>query len=351
MKKAALVIGARPQFIKAAPLIIEMGRFFEIVLIHTGQHYDFMMSENFFRELDLPEPNYHLNLGSKTSGRVTGEIIAALESVYDFEKPDFVMVVGDTDSTLAGAVSAAQLGLRIVHVEAGVRSKDQKLPEQINRVATDSISDCFFCPTPSAVKNLSNEGKSLNVYDTGDIIYDSLRLIEGTIPDNPAITVELPEKFILMTLHRAEAVDNEMNLKSVLSSLESSPFPVIFPVHPRTAKMMEYFKLENEISPNVLMLDPAGYADLLSLIRLSEFVITDSGGVQREAVFLNKPVYIPRPETEWVDFEKLKRVKVVGYDFDFSNERFEIEKPDDELSHLLRPSAGKMIEILKSVFL
>ncbi len=350
MIKAALVIGARPQFIKAAPLITEMGRFFETVLIHTGQHYDFMMSENFFEELDLPEPHYHLNLETRTPARLTGEIIAGLESIYNFEKPDIVLVIGDTNSTLAGAVSAAQLGLRICHVEAGVRSKDQKLPEQINRVVTDSISDCFFCPAPAAVSNLKAEGKITDVYDTGDIIYDCLRLIENRIPDKPSISVELPDSFALMTLHRAEAVDNIKHLKSILSSLGSSPLPIIFPAHPRTAKMIDYFDLSEEIPRNVRMLAPVGYADLLSLVRLSDFVITDSGGVQREAVYLNKPVFIPRPETEWVDFEKLKRIVVVGYDFDLTGLVPETADSGDELSYLLRPSTDNMIGILKSLF-
>jgi len=350
MKKAALVIGARPQFIKAAPLINEMGRFFKTVIIHTGQHYDFMMSENFFNELDLPHPHYHLNIESKSPGRFTGEAIAALESVYDFEKPDFVLVVGDTNSTLAGAVSAAHAGMHVVHVEAGVRSRDPGLPEQINRLVTDSVSSCFLCPAPSAVENLRNEGRVAHIYDTGDIIYDSLRLIESRIPARPTLDAEIPEKFVLMTLHRAEAVDNRENLSLILSSLESSPWPVIFPIHPRTAKMIEYFDLENAVPRNVRRVDPVGYADLLSLLRLSELVVTDSGGVQREAVFLRKPACIPRPETEWIDFEKLNKVRVVGYDFDLSRISFENEDPDSTLSYLLRPASGNMIEILRSVF-
>jgi UDP-N-acetylglucosamine 2-epimerase len=350
MKKAALVIGARPQFIKAAPLIIEMGRFFETMIVHTGQHYDFMMSENFFAELDLPRPDYHLNLDAKTTGKQTGEMIAGLESIFGFEKPEFVVVIGDTNSTLSGAISAAQLGLPIAHVEAGVRSKNNKLPEQINRVVTDSISDCFFCPAPTAVENLRKEGKAENVFDTGDIIYDSLRLVEDKIPDLPSVPIELPEHFVLMTLHRAESVDIRENLKDILDSLESSPYPVIFPVHPRTAKMIDYFNLEGEVPEKVRRISPIGYIDLLSLIRLSEFVVTDSGGVQREAVFLGKPAFVPRPETEWVDFERLKRIKVVGYRFDLSNLHDIIKGSDDELSCLLRRSAIKMTEILQSVF-
>jgi UDP-N-acetylglucosamine 2-epimerase len=349
MKKAALIAGARPQFIKAAPLIMEMGRFFETVLIHTGQHYDFMMSGKFFEELELPPPDYHLNLDPRSPAKMTGGMIAGLESIYDFEKPDFVVVIGDTNSTLAGAISAAHFGLKIAHVEAGVRSRDKKLPEQINRVATDSISDYFFCPTPTAVDNLAHEGIRDNVFDTGDIIYDCLRQIEGKIPDRPSLPVEIPEKFVLLTLHRAEAVDNKENLSSIMRSLESSPYPVIFPVHPRTARMIEHYGLEDSIPRNLRRTDPVGYADLLSLVRLAEIVITDSGGVQREAVFLDKPVYIPRPETEWTDFEKLKRIEVVGYIFDLSDLNFTNAGSEKELSYLLRPSSAGIAETLNSI--
>lgn len=350
MKKAALVIGARPQFIKAAPLVNEMGRFFRTVIIHTGQHYDFMMSENFFEELDLPRPDYHLNIDATSPGRFTGEAIAGLESIYDYEKPDLVLVIGDTNSTLAGAVAAAQNGLFVVHIEAGVRSRDPKLPEQINRLVTDSVSDCYMCPTPAAAENLKNEGKKSNIHDTGDIIYDSLRLIEGRIAGKPSIPVDLPDRYVLMTLHRAEAVDNRENLNYILSSLESSPWPVIFPVHPRTTKMIDYFGLENAVPGKVRRIDPVGYADLLALIKLSESVVTDSGGVQREAVFLNKAVCIPRPETEWVDFERLKKVHVVGYNFDLTDINSGEDDSPDALSYLLRPASGKMIEILRSLF-
>lgn len=350
MKKAALVVGARPQFIKAAPLINVMRRSFQTVLIHTGQHYDFMMSGNFFKELDLPRPDYHLNLEFRSPGKMTGNIIAGLESIFEFEKPDFVVVIGDTNSTLAGAISAAHLRLRIAHIEAGVRSIDAKLPEQINRVVTDAISDCFFCPTPTAVENLKNEGKLDNIFDTGDIIYDCLRLIENNIPDRPSVDVDIPQRFALMTLHRAEAVDNKPNLSTIMKSLESSPYPVIFTIHPRTAKMIEYFELENSIPKNVTRIEPVGYANLLSLIKSSEFVITDSGGVQRESVFLDKPVCVPRPETEWIDFVNLGRVKVTGYNFDLSNLHFEKVDAGDELSALLKPASINIAELLKAVF-
>ena len=348
--KAALVIGARPQFIKAAPLILEMGRFFNVVLIHTGQHYDFMMSDNFFSELNLPLPDFHLNCNGRSAGKVIGQMISDLESVYEFEKPDLVVVIGDTNSTLAGSLAAAHGSLPICHVEAGVRSKNQKLPEQINRVVTDSISDYFLCPTSSSVNNLKNEGKTDNIHDTGDIIYDCLRLMEKRIPDRPSIQIDIPDNFVLVTIHRAEAVDNKNNLENILHSLGTSPIPVIFPAHPRTAKMIDNFHLKNELPQNVILTEPIGYLDLLSLIRLSDIVITDSGGVQREAVFLNKIALIPRPETEWVEFEQMNCLKVVGYEFDVAEFESIKSKAGEDLTQLLRPSAKNMAEILTSLF-
>ncbi len=348
MKKAALVVGARPQFIKAAPLIAEMGRFFEVILIHTGQHYDFMMSETFFNELDIPSPDYHLEINHGSAGKQTGEMIQRLEPIFDFERPDFVIVIGDTNSTLAGALAAAQQRLPLVHIEAGVRSKDEKLQEQINRKVTDSISDLFLCPSPSAVENLRREGKTEKVFDTGDILYDSLRLIENKIPSDLALSIDLPDKFVLMTLHRAEAVDNLENFKRVLSSLETSPFPIVFPVHPRTAKMITNFGLDESLSQKLLRINPLGFIDLLGLIKKSEFVITDSGGVQRESVFLNKTVFVARPESEWIDLQNMNMIRVVGYDFDLSKEDYSGSDLKSELKHLLRPSSKRMIEVLES---
>ncbi|MEE9552885.1 MAG: UDP-N-acetylglucosamine 2-epimerase (non-hydrolyzing) [candidate division Zixibacteria bacterium] len=348
MKKAALIVGARPQFIKSAPLILELGRFYKTVLIHTGQHFDFSMSELFFDELKLPTPDYHLNTTGGSSGRQTAKMIEGLESVLAFEKPDFSVVVGDTNSTLAGAVVSAKLNIPIVHVEAGVRSKDKNLPEQINRVVTDSIADCFLCPTQSAVENLKKEGKVGNLYDTGDIIYDCLRIFEKNIPQKPSIGMDLPDRFILATLHRAEAVDNPDNLSSILRSLSLSSLPIILPLHPRTSKMIDRFDMRNLITDNILAIEPVGYLDILSLLKSCEYVVTDSGGVQREAVFLGKGVILPRPETEWIEFVESGWIKVRGYDFEmdgtFDTSAF------DCVENLLRPAAAEMIEKLKDLF-
>lgn len=347
MKKAALIVGARPQFIKVAPLIKELGRFYQLVLIHTGQHYDFAMSENFFRQLNIPDPDYHLDIQSGKPGQQTGRMIEGLESVLSFERPDFAIVIGDTNSTLAGAIAATKLAIPLVHVEAGVRSVDKFLPEQINRVMTDSIADCFLCPNQSSADNLAKEGKSGNVFVTGDIIYDCLRIYEGMIPDKLQIP-DIPDKFALATLHRAEAVDNAENLKHVLDSLNSSPIPVIFPLHPRTRKMIARFNLENSIPDNTHIVEPVGYLEILRLLQVCEFVITDSGGIQREAVYYKKRVILPRPETEWVELSDSGWVTIASYDFPIlellgKNTR---ELPDG----YMKPSAVEMVEKMRAIF-
>jgi len=348
MKKNALIVGARPQFIKTAPLIAELMRNYVTILIHTGQHFDFSMSEKFFEELDLPDPDYHLNTPSGSTGRQTGRIIAGLESVLEFEKPDFTIVVGDTNSTLAGAVASAKQGIPLVHVEAGVRSKNKNIPEQINRVMTDSVSDCFLCPSPSSVENLAKEGKTDGVYDTGDIIYDCLRGFEKKIPEIPELAIDIPSEFALATLHRADAVDNSENLKVILKSLASSPIPVIFPIHPRTRKMIDRFGLTGDIPEHVKVIDPIGYLSLLSCLRACEFVITDSGGVQREAVYLGKRVILPRDETEWIELQESGWVHVAGYNFRVTEI---LEKsPGPYPKFLFRPAAAEMIDRVRSNF-
>jgi UDP-GlcNAc3NAcA epimerase len=349
MKKAALVVGARPQFIKTAPLIQELGRFFSMVLIHTGQHYDFSMSGIFFEELQLPLPDYHLEAHGGTHGQQTGRMLSGLDSVLSFEKPDIVVVVGDTNSTLAGALAAAKLKIPVVHVEAGVRSKDRQLPEQINRVVTDSIADCMLCPVPSAVENLNREGRFENVVDAGDIIYDCLRMFERHIPERPDLSLDLPEEFILATIHRAEAVDHENQLKNILFSLATSSCAVVFPAHPRTRKMISRFGLESDLPDNIMLTDPVGYVDLLSLLKLARFTVTDSGGVQREAAYFGKRAFVARPETEWRELEKSGCAKVVGYKFDLkevggrTNGKF-------DFSTMIRPASKAMAEFVDTLY-
>jgi UDP-N-acetylglucosamine 2-epimerase len=348
MKKAALIIGARPQFIKIAPLVRDLGRFFRIVLVHTGQHYDFSMSDTFFNELDLPAPDYHLDIVPSGRSRQTGRMIEGLQSVLAYEKPLYSIVVGDTDSTLAAALASVRLGIPIVHVEAGVRSKDKNLPEQINRVVTDSVADCFLCPTPISAENLKKEGKSRNIFDTGDVIYDCLRLFEDRIPDSPSINIELPEKYVLVTLHRAEAVDSNESLSAILNSLGTSPHDVVFPVHPRTRKMMDRFGLDGSLPGNVMMTEPLGYLDLLSLLKSCEYVVSDSGGVQREAAFLGKRTVVPRPETEWRELEDSGWVRVAKYEFDLQTA---FDGPvKRNLENIMRPASIEMTRILRDLY-
>jgi UDP-N-acetylglucosamine 2-epimerase len=276
-------------------------------------------------------------------------MIKGLEDVLLFEKPDLVIVVGDTNSTLAGAISTAKLGLPLAHVEAGVRAKDHKLPEQINRVITDSVADYFLCPTPSSVDNLKQEGKSEHIFDTGDVIYDCLRLYERHIPDASASISNLPDKFALATIHRAEAVDNKENLQNILCSLGTTPMQVVFPVHPRTRKRMQTFGLADKIPTNLIITNPVGYLEILSLIKRSNMVITDSGGIQRESIFLGKPVILARPETEWLELEKSGWLKVFGYTFDLSHKiQFPKEK-SREIEHLMRPASANIARILSGL--
>jgi UDP-GlcNAc3NAcA epimerase len=349
MKKAALVVGARPQFIKTAPLIIELGRFFHVVLINTGQHYDYAMSELFFQELHIPGPDYHLGATARTAGQQIGRMIENLEHVLSYENPDLVIVVGDTNTTLSGAIITSRLNMPLAHVEAGVRAKNKHLPEQVNRVVTDSIADYFLCPTPSAVDNLRREGKTDHIYDTGDVIYDCLRQFEKYIPEKPSIINDLPDKFILSTIHRAEAVDNLDNLKQLIRSLSTADFPIIFPVHPRTRKMLQSFGLLETIPRQLILIEPLGYLDILSLIKRSELVVTDSGGVQREAIFLHKHVIVARPETEWIELEKSGWLKVMGYSFDLSMNNSGFNPVDDDLKHLNRPASKNIAEILNRI--
>jgi UDP-N-acetylglucosamine 2-epimerase len=349
MKKAALVVGTRPQFVKTAPLIYELGRFFQMVLIHTGQHFDFMMSENFFGELKMPNPDYHLEAVESGQGRGIGRMIDPLESILSFENPDIVVVVGDTNSTLAGALAAVRLRLPLAHVEAGVRSKDKKLPEQINRVMTDAVADYFLCPTPSAVENLSREEKREHIHDTGDVIYDCLRLFIDKVPEKPFGINSLPDSFALATIHRAEAVDNRDNLAAVFDSLRSTDLPIIFPAHPRTIKRIDAFKLREKMPRNIILTGPVSYIDILSLIKRSQYVITDSGGIQREAIYLGKPTVVARPETEWRELEEYRWLKVAGYSFDLSNGVNTAPIDRERLKYLTRPASSDIARILAGV--
>ena len=298
------IVGARPQFIKMAIVCRAAGELkVDHTIIHTGQHYDADMSDVFFRELDIPAPHYHLGVGSASHGAQTGEMIKKLEPVLLEVKPDWVVLYGDTNSTLAGAVVAAKLGLRTAHVEAGLRSFNRRMPEEINRIVADHLSDLLLCPTETAIENLRSEGLSARAIFTGDVMYDAALVFrEKAERERSAFASKwLNGKFGLATVHRAENTDDPIRLGSILAALEqisASICPVVLPVHPRTRDRLKQMNWHPE---NITMIGPVSYFEMLLLEGNSRFILTDSGGVQKEAYFLRTPCITLREETEWVE--------------------------------------------------
>ena len=296
------VVGARPQFIKAAPVSRQLRRQHQEVLLHTGQHYDHGMSQVFFDDLGSPLPDVNLGIGSATHGRQTGQMLAGIESVLLEEQPDWMLVYGDTNSTLAGALAAAKLHVPVGHVEAGLRSFNRAMPEEINRVLTDHVADLLFCPTETGVSNLAVEGIAAGVHNTGDVMLDAVLHYASIAEERSTILDELalePRSFLLATIHRPCNTDRTENLRAVLEALSQVGETVIFPVHPRTSKMMHAEELS--VSASVRLIEPVGYLDMLQLERNARLILTDSGGVQKEAYFLAVPCVTLRQETEWVE--------------------------------------------------
>lgn len=342
--KVTHIVGARPQFIKYFPISSAIKKFnghfpencIKDILIHTGQHYDYAMSEIFFNKFGIKEPDYHLGVGSGTHGEQTGKIIQKVEEVLINEKPDIVLVYGDTNSTLGGALAAAKLQIPVAHVEAGLRSFDKSMPEEINRILTDHVSTFLFCPSKTAVKNLMNEGfknllyggeilpmdycsqgtdvgitkKDSNnpfVLNIGDVMYDILIYAIEIAEKHPIILEQLqliPKSYYLLTLHRAENTDNVEKLEEIIDFVNdmSGGKDVIFPIHPRTKKIYENTK--KKFAVNVRIIDPVDYFDMLQLLKESIHVLTDSGGLQKEAYWLKVPCITLRRETEWVETVK-----------------------------------------------
>lgn len=300
--KILTVVGARPQFIKAAAVSRVMREKHEEILVHTGQHYDENMSKIFFEELQIPKPDYNLEVGSGTHGKQTGQMLISLEEIYMKEKPDAVLVYGDTNSTFAGALCASKLLIPVAHVEAGLRSFNMNMPEEQNRILTDHISKVLFAPTDTAVKNLKNEGVTDRVYNVGDVMYDAVLHFKGLAEKKSNLTERLSlkgEKYILTTIHRAENTNDIERLKSIVEALNECGKQVILPLHPRTKKYMESYSLN--FSNNVKIIDPVGYLEMIDLEMNAEKIVTDSGGVQKEAFFMHKPCITMRDETEWVE--------------------------------------------------
>ncbi|WP_292366042.1 MULTISPECIES: non-hydrolyzing UDP-N-acetylglucosamine 2-epimerase [unclassified Methanoculleus] len=302
--KIASIVGARPQFIKCAPVSRELRKEHEEVLVHTGQHYDHGMSEVFFEELRIPKPDYNLGIGSGTHGRQTGAMLGAIEDVLEKEMPDVVLVYGDTNSTLAGALAAAKLHIPVAHVEAGLRSFDRRMPEEVNRVLTDHASDLLFCPTETAVANLAAEGVTKGVFLVGDVMLDAMNYNRGIAEERSRILEDIgvePGDYLVVTVHRPSNTDSPEKMAAILGALGEADRSVVFPVHPRTRKYLAGYGLLTKMSENVRLIEPLGYLDMIRLIGHAEKILTDSGGVQKEAYMLGVPCITLRENTEWVE--------------------------------------------------
>ena len=303
--KCLTIIGARPQFVKAAVVSRAFAKAgnIEEVIVHTGQHFDDNMSEVFFQEMSIPKPKYNLGISGLTHGAMTGRMMEQIEAVMLTERPDWVLVYGDTDSTLAGALAASKLHLRLAHVEAGLRSFNMQMPEEINRILTDRVSDLLFCPTQTAIDNLRREGYDhigTEIVRTGDVMYDAALFYSQSA--RPPQT-ELPEHFILCTLHRAENTDTPEILHFLMTALEEASkreLPVVLPLHPRTRAKLDAMGYDRTASP-VRFIEPVGYFEMVWLLQHCSLVMTDSGGVQKEAFFFRRPCVTLRNETEWVE--------------------------------------------------
>ena len=321
--KIVTIVGARPQFVKAAAVSRALATFneqsnnlsFEEQIVHTGQHYDENMSKVFFDQLGIPHPSINLEVGSGSHGRQSGVMLEKIESVLLKSRPDWVLVFGDTNSTLAAALAAAKIHIPVVHVESGLRSFNRQMPEEINRVVVDHISSILFCPTDTAVQNLANEGITEGVYQVGDVMYDSVLFNTSLAERSSTILdqLELKSKFFyLATIHRPENTDNKDRLDSILDALDRIDMPVLLPMHPRTRDILGA-RLD-EIGSGIRITDPVSYLDMLMLEKNARVILTDSGGMQKEAYWANVPCITLRDETEWTELVKAGCNRVVGSD-------------------------------------
>jgi UDP-GlcNAc3NAcA epimerase len=313
--KILTILGARPQFIKAGTVSREIAKhgFIQEIIVHTGQHYDANMSDIFFDEMKIAKPDYFLGIGGKSHGAMTGQMIEKIEEVALKEKPDWIMVYGDTNSTLAGAIVASKLHIKLAHIEAGLRSFNMNMPEEVNRILTDRVSNILFCPTDAAVQNLKNEGYDnleCKVVKSGDVMQDGA-LFYKALAVKPSF--EIKNDFILCTIHRAENTDDESRLRAIFEALEevAKEKQIILPLHPRTKKIIENLTLNTH---NLTIIDPVGYLEMVWLIDNCSLIMTDSGGLQKEAYFFEKPCITLRDETEWVELVEIGANVLVGAD-------------------------------------
>jgi UDP-GlcNAc3NAcA epimerase len=314
--KIVSIVGARPQFIKAAALSHKLREEHSETLVHTGQHYDYEMSGIFFDGLDLPRPDVNLGVGSSGHGSQTAAMLKGIEELLLAERPDCLLIYGDTNSTLAGALAASKLSVPVAHVEAGLRSFNRHMPEEINRVVADHLSDLLLCPSDTAANNLAAEGIRRNVHVVGDVMLDVLNWAQQRLDTEPSGILErLSVKkhgYLVATVHRSENTDDLEQLSEILGALNSLGEPVIFPVHPRTRKMIG--EASYQVEKNVRLIEPIGYLDMVALVRGARLVLTDSGGLQKEAYWLGIPCLTMRGETEWVETVEAGWNKLVGFD-------------------------------------
>ena len=320
MKKIVTILGARPQFVKAAVLsrVIKEHKQIEEVIVHTGQHFDNNMSAVFFTEMNIPEPAYNLKIHSLTHGAMTGQMLEKIEEVLLKEKPEAVVVYGDTNSTLAGALAAKKLHIKIVHIEAGLRSFNMSMPEEVNRILTDRMADLLCCPTEIAMQNLKDEGYDklpIQLVNSGDIMKDAVAFYSEFSAEKSTVIKQLQlqdKKFIVATLHRQENTDDVQKLQQIISGLEAlhTTHEVVLPLHPRTKKILE----KHQIVPKLTCIEPLGYFDMLELLKHCLLVVTDSGGLQKEAFFNQKNCIIIREETEWLELVNNGFATIVGAD-------------------------------------
>lgn len=314
--KVLTVVGARPQFIKAAAVSRALRKQGQEILVHTGQHYDKSMSDVFFEELQIPKPEYHLHVGSHSHGEQTGAMLQKIEEVILKEKPDAVLTYGDTNSTLAGSLAASKLHIPVAHVEAGLRSFNKRMPEEINRVLTDHVSKWLFCPTETAIANLQKEGITQGVYHTGDVMLDTVVFNRELAAERSNILAEndlTPNGYLLLTIHRAENTDDPERLQSIVTALNQIDVPAVFPMHPRTRNKLDDLDIQLD-NPLVKVIPPVGFLDMLQLEVHAQKIVTDSGGVQKEAFFAQVPCITLRDETEWVETVELGANCIVGAD-------------------------------------
>jgi len=299
--KVISIVGARPQFIKLGPFSRELRKYHNELIIHTGQHFDAEMSDLFFKDLEIPEPNFNLDIHGGTHGQQTSQMISSIESILLKEKPQLVVVFGDTNSTLAGSLATVKLGIPCLHIEAGLRSFNRTMPEEINRIVSDHTSNFLFAPTETAMKNLEKEGLTAKSFLTGDIMVDSLnwgieKAKKSVVLDKLCLK---NKEFSLLTLHRPYNVDDPIKLSEIIKQLGNLSSLIVFPVHPRTKAIIENNNIQ--IPPNFILIKPLGYLDFIKLQNSSIRIITDSGGIQKEAFLLKKPCITLRSETEWLE--------------------------------------------------